>query len=81
MLLDRYLPRIEFDSYEDFKENYRVNLAQPRKRRTHLYVYRYFKALQSDLPLFPQPRTEERRCCVADSSPSLGILGDCDRIA
>ncbi len=24
MLLDRYLPRIEFDSYEDFKENYRV---------------------------------------------------------
>ncbi len=26
MLLDRYLPRIEFDSYEDFKENYRVNV-------------------------------------------------------
>ncbi len=24
MLLDRYLPRIEFDSYKDFKENYRV---------------------------------------------------------
>ena len=26
MLLDKYLPRIEFDSYEDFKENYRVNI-------------------------------------------------------
>lgn len=25
MLLDRFLPRIEFDSYEDFKKNYRVN--------------------------------------------------------
>lgn len=25
MLLDKYLPRIEFDSYEDFKANYRVN--------------------------------------------------------
>lgn len=24
MLLNKYLPRIEFDSYEDFKENYRV---------------------------------------------------------
>ncbi len=26
MLLDRYLPRIDFDSYEDFKENYKVNV-------------------------------------------------------
>lgn len=26
MLLDRYLPRIEFDSYEDFRDNYRVNV-------------------------------------------------------
>jgi len=26
MLLHRYLPRIEFDSYEDFKENYKVNV-------------------------------------------------------
>lgn len=26
MLLDRYLPRIDFESYEDFKENYRVNV-------------------------------------------------------
>ncbi len=26
MLLDRFLPRIEFDSYEDFKKNYRVNV-------------------------------------------------------
>ena len=26
MLLDRYLPRIEFDSYEDFKQNYSVNV-------------------------------------------------------
>ncbi len=26
MLLDRFLPRIEFDSYEDFKENYQVNV-------------------------------------------------------
>lgn len=25
MLLDKFLPRIEFDSYEDFKKNYRVN--------------------------------------------------------
>ncbi len=28
MLLDRFLPRIEFDSYEDFKENYRVNVPE-----------------------------------------------------
>ena len=27
MLLDKYLPRIEFDSYEDFKENYRSERA------------------------------------------------------
>lgn len=26
MLLDRYLPRIEFDSYDDFKKNYKVNV-------------------------------------------------------
>ena len=26
MLLDKYLPRIDFDSYEDFKANYRVNV-------------------------------------------------------
>ena len=26
MLLDRFLPRIEFDSYEDFKKNYKVNV-------------------------------------------------------
>ena len=24
MLLDKFLPRIEFESYEDFKENYKV---------------------------------------------------------
>ncbi|MCQ2416484.1 MAG: AMP-binding protein [Oscillospiraceae bacterium] len=28
MLLDRFLPRIEFDSYEDFLENYRVNVPE-----------------------------------------------------
>lgn len=28
MLLDRFLPRIEFDSYEDFKENYQVNVPE-----------------------------------------------------
>ncbi len=28
MLLDRFLPRIEFDSYEDFKKNYRVNFPE-----------------------------------------------------
>lgn len=28
MLLDRFLPRIDFDSYEDFKENYRVNVPE-----------------------------------------------------
>ncbi len=28
MLLSRYLPRIEFDSYEDFKENYKVNVPE-----------------------------------------------------
>lgn len=28
MLLDRYLPRIEFDSYEDFKKNYRVEVPE-----------------------------------------------------
>ncbi|MBQ4515163.1 MAG: AMP-binding protein [Clostridia bacterium] len=26
MLLDKYLPRIDFDSYKDFKENYKVNV-------------------------------------------------------
>ena len=28
MLLTNYLPRIEFDSYEDFKENYRLNIPE-----------------------------------------------------
>ncbi len=28
MLLDRFLPRIEFDSYEDFKNNYKVNVPE-----------------------------------------------------
>ena len=28
MLLDRYLPRIDFDSYEDFRDNYRVNVPE-----------------------------------------------------
>ncbi len=28
MLLDRFLPRIDFDSYEDFKKNYRVNIPE-----------------------------------------------------
>ena len=28
MLLHRYLPRTEFDSYEDFKENYKVNVPE-----------------------------------------------------
>lgn len=28
MLLDRFLPRIEFDSYEDFKKNYKVNAPE-----------------------------------------------------
>jgi len=27
-LLDRFLPRIEFDSYEDFKENYKVTVPE-----------------------------------------------------
>ncbi len=28
MLLNRFLPRVEFDSYEDFKKNYRVNIPE-----------------------------------------------------
>lgn len=28
MLLNRFLPRIEFDSYEDFKKNYKVNVPE-----------------------------------------------------
>ncbi len=28
MILERYLPRTEFESYEDFKENYRVNVPE-----------------------------------------------------
>lgn len=28
MLLNRFLPRIEFDSYEDFKENFKVNVPE-----------------------------------------------------
>ena len=27
-LLERFLPRIEFDSYEDFKQNYTVNIPE-----------------------------------------------------
>ncbi|MBQ8905747.1 MAG: AMP-binding protein [Ruminococcus sp.] len=27
-MLDRYLPRIEFDSYEDFKENFTINVPE-----------------------------------------------------
>ena len=27
-MLERYLPRIEFDSYEDFKQNYKVNVPE-----------------------------------------------------
>lgn len=27
-LLERFLPRIQFDSYEDFKQNYRVNIPE-----------------------------------------------------
>ncbi len=28
MLLDRFLPRIEFDSYEDFKKNFKINVPE-----------------------------------------------------
>lgn len=28
MLIDRFLPRTEFDSYEDFKKNYKVNVPE-----------------------------------------------------
>lgn len=28
MLLDRFLPRIEFDSYEDFKKNFKINVPK-----------------------------------------------------
>lgn len=28
MLLNKFLPRIDFDSYEDFKENYKVNVPE-----------------------------------------------------
>ena len=28
MILERFLPRTEFDSYEDFKENYQVNVPE-----------------------------------------------------
>ena len=28
MLLEKYLPRTEFDSYEDFKKNYKVNVPE-----------------------------------------------------
>lgn len=28
MLLNRFLPRIEFDNYEDFKQNYKVNVPE-----------------------------------------------------
>ena len=27
-LLKKYLPRIEFDSYEDFKENFKMNIPE-----------------------------------------------------
>ena len=28
MLLNKFLPRTEFDSYEDFKENYKVDIPE-----------------------------------------------------
>ena len=28
MLLNRFLPRIEFDSYEDFKQNFKINIPE-----------------------------------------------------
>ena len=28
IMLEKFLPRIEFDSYEDFKENYKVNIPE-----------------------------------------------------
>ena len=28
LLLHRFLPRVEFDSYEDFKENYKVTVPE-----------------------------------------------------
>ena len=28
MLLNKLLPRIDFDSYEDFKQNYKVNIPE-----------------------------------------------------
>ena len=27
-MLEKYLPRTEFDSYEDFKENYKINAPE-----------------------------------------------------
>ena len=27
-MLEKYLPRIEFDSYEDFKANYKINIPE-----------------------------------------------------
>ena len=35
-LLKKFLPRIEFDSYEDFKANYRVNV--PKSDRSHVVL-------------------------------------------
>jgi len=28
MLLDRYLPRLDFESYEDFKQNFKINVPE-----------------------------------------------------
>ncbi|GHU13907.1 hypothetical protein FACS1894161_4260 [Spirochaetia bacterium] len=41
-ILSRYCPRIEFDSYEDFYENYRCNAPLP-----HFACGRFLKALEA----------------------------------
>ena len=36
-LLNKYLPQIEFDSYEEFRKNFKINV--PVNRKTHQYFF------------------------------------------
>lgn len=67
-LLDRFLPRQEFKSYEDFKENYRLNI--PDRFNFAYDVVDEYARLQPDKPalVWCNDDGEERRLSFGDVS-------------
>ncbi|MCI8443489.1 MAG: AMP-binding protein [Provencibacterium sp.] len=67
-LLDRFLPQQEFDSYEDFKKNYRLNI--PEGFNFAYDVVDEYARLQPDKPalVWCNDAGEERRLCFGDIS-------------